>query len=121
MQTKSHLRFASTLTNILENQFSILGFRFGLEPLLGLIPGLGDVLALLLSLYLIWVGIQMNLPGEKIGQMLFNVILDFIIGLVPIAGDIGDFAYRANHRNLMILEEFTERDMIEGETLNNVD
>lgn len=101
----NHLRVAIILTDLLENKFSIGGIRFGFEPLVGLIPGIGDLIGLLVSLYLVWIAVMAGLPEEKISKMLGNIVLDFLVGLVPVVGDFGDFAIKANTKNLKILHD----------------
>jgi hypothetical protein len=104
-----HLVLAESLTDLLDNRFTIFGFRFGLDPLLDLIPWAGDLLAAFLSLYLVWIGLQIGLPQERIHQMLRNILIDFLIGAVPFLGVIGDALYRANSRNMKILREYAPR------------
>ena len=103
---EGHLKFARALTDILDNKFGIGKFRIGLDPILGLIPGLGDILPAILSLYLVWIGIKMKLPQEKVTRMIGNVLTDLIIGFIPIVGDIGDFFFKSNSKNMKILEEY---------------
>lgn len=100
-----HIKAAETITFLLENRFTFLKYKFGLDPLLGLIPWLGDFVGLLFSLYLIWIAGQMKLPEEKIREMIRNIIADFLIGVVPFVGSVGDFFFKANSRNLKILKE----------------
>ncbi len=94
-----------------------MGLRFGIDPILGLIPGGGDLISFILSLYIIWIGIKMELPQNKIIRMIRNTILDFGIGLIPILGDIADFAFKSNLMNLEILKQHTEKNIIEGEII----
>ena len=101
----NHLQIAESITELLENRFNFLGLRFGFDPLIGLIPGLGDFISLVFSFYLIWIGTKLNLPHKKISSMLNNIFLDFIIGIVPVFGDFGDFIFKANSKNLAILKE----------------
>lgn len=107
----AHLRAAEQLTHILDTQFSFLGACFGLDPILGLIPGVGDAASTLLSLYLVWIGTQLELPSHKLAQMLGNSVLDFLVGIVPVLGDIGDFAFKANSRNLALLKQHLEEQL----------
>lgn len=119
MSAKHHLNVAENLTKLLDNQFKIFGFKFGLDPIIGLIPGFGDVVSLILSLYLVWIGFLMKMPAEKITKMISNVILDFIIGIVPIVGDLSDFVYKANTKNLKIIQQhFKNNDVVEGKIIN---
>jgi hypothetical protein len=111
----SHLKTATNLTHILENQFQIGRFKFGLDPILGLIPGGGDLITAILSFYIVWIGIQMHLPGHKITQMISNIVVDFLLGLIPILGDASDFIFKANTKNLKILHDFAPTEFYEGE------
>lgn len=103
MEMKRHLQVAEHMAKILENKFEVLGFKFGIEPLIGLIPWIGDVIAFILSMYIVWIATQMKLPREVIGVMYRNVVFDLLLGLVPIVGDISDFIYKANSKNLALL------------------
>ncbi len=112
METK--LKFASFIANLLDNQFELYGRRFGLNGVLGIIPGVGDIIPTILSLYLIRVAVQMRLPTIKIVQMLWNVIFNFLIGLLPVVGDYIDLFNHANLKNLAILKEYSKNPIIEG-------
>jgi hypothetical protein len=109
-----HVRIATTIADLLDNRFKILGIKFGLDPLLGLIPGIGDFIALLFSFYIIWIGLRMKLPEEQLARMVQNVILDFVIGLVPVLGDVSDFVFKANTKNIEILKKYTATNVVEG-------
>ncbi len=100
----SHIENARILTNILENQYSIFGIKFGVDFLIGLIPWAGDAVAFCLSLYLLYIALDERLPYHRILLIIFNIISDFLIGLVPIVGDISDLFYRSNSKNLAIIE-----------------
>ena len=112
-----HLRVAHFFSKLLDDQFGIGKFRFGLDPLLGLIPGFGDIISFALSLYIVAIGIMLRLPSDKIGLMIKNVMVDFLIGLLPLIGDIADVAYKANKKNLAIIHDHVEKDVIEAEML----
>ncbi len=111
---ENHLKFAEILTKLLDNQFKIGRFRFRLDPLIGAIPGIGDFIAFLICLYIVRIGIQMRLPANKIAQMLGNVMLDFVIGLIPFVGDAIDFVFKANSRNMEIIRQHHSADFVEG-------
>ncbi len=98
-----HLKLAITLTRLLDTQFQIFKFKFGLDPILGLIPWVGDIFPFILSMYVIWIAAQYNLPQSKINQMIFNIVIDFLIGLVPVLGDLLDFFIKSNTKNMDIL------------------
>lgn len=101
----THLRFATLIEKLMDEQFQIGKFRFGLDPLLGLIPFFGDIITVIFSLYIVWIGMMLKLPKNKIVFMIRNVFLDFLIGLFPAIGDIGDIFYKANKKNLRIIHE----------------
>jgi hypothetical protein len=112
----NHLKAARIFARLMDNQFSFLGVGFGLDSIIGIVPGAGDLLSLVLSFYLIWIGFDMKLPAEKITQMVGNVLVDAFIGTVPFIGDIADVFFKANIKNLRILEEFANN----GHGTNNV-
>ena len=93
---------------LLDGQFGIPGtrFRFGLNSLIGLAPVAGDVAMGLISLYLVWEARQMGAPTGLQARMLGNVAIEVVGGSVPILGDLFDMAFKANLRNLALLEEW---------------
>lgn len=111
-----YLQAAEILANLLDNQFHIGNIRFGLDAVFGLFPGGGDGIAAILSLYLIWVGLKLKLPTEKIIRMLLNIALDFFIGVLPVIGDMGDIIFKSNMLNLQILKDHLKvNNIIEGQ------
>ncbi|KAG2221643.1 hypothetical protein INT45_001168, partial [Circinella minor] len=78
----------------------------GLDGIIGLVPGIGDVICLFLALNLVRVASKTNLPNHILFKMLINVFVDFVLGLTPIAGDILDILFKCNWRNYLILEEY---------------
>jgi hypothetical protein len=99
------LKLATKLAQLMDNRFKVLGFRFGLDPILGLIPGAGDLVSLGLATYIILIAIRMGLPKEKIAQMIGNASIDLVVGAAPILGDLGDFFFKANLKNLEIIRQ----------------
>jgi hypothetical protein len=83
----------------------VLGFRIGLDGLLGLIPGVGDAAALLPAGYIIYKAHQLGVPRNKLARMAVNTGLDTAIGTVPLLGDIFDIAFKSNRRNVEILRQ----------------
>lgn len=112
-----HLKRARIFARLMDDQFSFLGIKFGLDNIIGIVPGIGDVAGLSLSMYLIWVGHQMELPTHKKAKMIQNVVLDTMIGFLPFVGDIGDLFFKANAKNLQILEEHDGKTVLEGEVI----
>ena len=83
----------------------LLGFRVGLDPLLGLLPGAGDVVGATFSGWMVVVAARMGATPATLARMLVNLGLDLLSGAVPLLGDIFDIAFKANRRNLRIVEE----------------
>lgn len=98
------------LAFVLDNSISIPGtkLRFGLDPILGLLGiagGSGDVVGGAVGAYIIYQSAQMGIPKEVVWQMVINVLLDSLIGLVPVLGDLLDFSWKANTRNMTLLDQ----------------
>jgi hypothetical protein len=85
-------------------------FRFGVDGLIGLAPGLGDIVTTGLSLWIVHEAYQLGVPKPMLVRMLGNVAVDGLIGAVPVAGDVFDVLWRANRRNVRILREHFERE-----------
>ena len=99
---------ARAVSRLLDRSFRIPGtsIRFGLDPVLGLLPVGGDVLAALGSGYILFVAWRNGVPAGLIGKMLLNVLVDTIVGSVPVVGDLFDAGWQANARNVAILEDW---------------
>lgn len=82
------------------------GIRFGLDALLGLIPGIGDFLGMLLGLAVVLEGVRQRIPRAVLVRMLFNLWIDGTVGSIPLVGDAWDFWFKANRRNLRLLEKY---------------
>ena len=78
--------------------------RFGLDPILGLIPGFGDLVSPLFTIGLLWQARDLSLPRVVQLRMIFNVAIDMLLGVVPVVGDLFDVAWKANNMNLALLE-----------------
>lgn len=100
------------LSHLLDSRFRVPGtqIRFGYDSVIGLIPGVGDAVGLLLSTYPVYVGWRSGLPGGAVFRMFGNVIVDSVVGSVPLIGDVFDLFWRANKRNLKILERYDTSD-----------
>lgn len=86
----------------------VLGFRIGLDPLLGLLPGIGDVVGATFSGWMVITAARMGAGPPTIIRMLLNLGLDALLGAVPLLGDLFDVAFKANRRNLRIVQEGME-------------
>lgn len=99
---------ARKVARILDRSFRVPGtsLRFGLDPLLGLLPVGGDVLAALGSGWILYVAWRNGAPPGMIGRMLVNVLIDTLVGSVPVLGDLFDAGWKSNSRNLAMLERW---------------
>jgi len=103
------------LARLLDNEYSLgKNFRFGIDPLLGLIPGIGDFLSLFLSGGLIALASRRGVSRKLLILMSFNVFLDAVIGSIPIIGGIFDFFFKANTRNIRMLEKYYQQGKYRG-------
>lgn len=91
---------------LLDSYFRVPGtqIRFGFDALLGLIPGLGDLSAPVFAAMILVQGVRMRLPVVVQARMVLNAAIDMLLGLVPVLGDLVDIAWKANLRNLALLE-----------------
>ena len=111
------------LSRLMDTAFRIPGtpFRIGWDPVIGLIPGLGDAIATAISAYILFSATQFGLPPNVLGWMLFNIGLEAVVGTIPLIGDVFDAFYKSNIRNLALLEkhlQVTEPDLGELDPLD---
>jgi hypothetical protein len=95
----------------LDDAFRIPGtrIRFGLDPVIGLIPGLGDVVGGLLSTYIVVEAVRANAPRALLIRMLANLGIDMVLAAIPFVGDLFDAGWKANSRNLSLLRRHIEQ------------
>jgi len=96
---------------LLDTAFIVPGtnIRFGVDALIGLVPGIGDLITTGLSLYLVHEARQLGAPRHLIVRMLGNVALDGLVGAVPLVGDAFDVMWRSNRRNMALLRRWMQR------------
>ncbi len=101
----------AAMAQLLDNAFLIPGLnrRIGLDAVIGLVPGIGDAVSALLAGYIVWEARRLGLPRWKIARMIGNVAIDTAIGAIPFAGDAFDAVFKANMRNLRIVNEHLKR------------
>ncbi len=94
---------------LLDNSIPIPGtkFRVGLESIIGLVPGVGDLVGGGFSLYIILQAARMGVPASLLTRMGWNLLVDVAVGAVPVLGDLFDAGYKANLRNLALLDRHT--------------
>lgn len=96
---------AEQLAWLMDTSISVGPFSFGLDALIGLIPGLGDLMSGMVSLWIVMRALQNGVPRSAILRMLVNVGVDTLVGAIPVAGDLFDIAYKSNIKNLKIYRE----------------
>ena len=103
----AQLARARTLARALDSAVGIPGtsFRVGLDPLLGLVPGLGDLAGAALSGYIVLTGVRLGASRTLVLRMLANVALDTLAGSVPVLGDVFDAGWQSNNRNIALIEQ----------------
>jgi uncharacterized protein DUF4112 len=99
------------LATLMDTAFIIPGtqVRFGLDALIGLIPGIGDAITTVISLFIVSEARALGAPPMLIARMVANVALDGFVGAVPLVGDAFDVAFRANRRNMALLREHLDK------------
>ena len=99
------LRWVERIARLMDSQFQLPGtrFRFGLDPLLGLLPIVGDLSTLAVSSALLLTMMRHGASGAVVVRMALNILLDTVIGAIPIVGNVFDFAYKSNERNVALL------------------
>ena len=96
-----------TLSHYLDGVFKIpgIGWRFGLDSLVGLIPNVGDISTALVSFYILIAGVRYGVPKITLLRMAMNIGLDYLIGIIPFVGDAFDFFWKHNEQNMNLIRE----------------
>lgn len=105
------LKDIEKLAKLMDAQFKVPGtnIRFGLDSLIGLIPGVGDLSTFAVSGYMLWIMANNGASGFLLARMVLNILIDAIVGMVPLLGDIFDIAFKANIRNMRLMQQhYTE-------------
>lgn len=110
-QTKATLDRVDRIARLMDRAIRIPGtqVRMGLDSLIGWVPGVGDTLTLAPSLYIIALARGEGVPPATLARMFGNIGIDWLIGLVPLIGDIFDIGWKANIRNAALLRQHVER------------
>jgi hypothetical protein len=108
---QAELQRLSQLARVMDDLVRVPGteFRVGLDGLAGLVPGVGDALSAGVSAYLIARASKLGLPRTLILRMVGNLGVDLVVGAIPVLGDLFDFGFRANRRNVELLRRHLER------------
>ena len=102
-KTLEHVRFVASL---MDSQFSVLGFKFGLDGLIGAFPVLGDLIGGLVSVYIVLRLRAAGIPEDLAARMFGNILVDIFAGSIPVVGDLFDFYFKANLRNIKLAEVY---------------
>jgi hypothetical protein len=96
-----------TLSHYLDDFFRIpaVGWKFGLDALIGLIPNVGDTLTSVMSFYILIAGVRYGVPKITLLRMAFNIGLDYLVGTIPFVGDAFDFFWKSNKQNMDLIRE----------------
>jgi hypothetical protein len=108
--TEATLRRLRWLANVLDTAVRLPGgFSFGADSIIGLAPVAGDIATAAIACYFVYEGKRLGLPKTALAAMTANVALDLILGAVPLLGDLADTVFKANVRNLAIIEKHVGR------------
>ena len=106
-EADSRIRFLRSLAWWMDSAVGIPGtrFRIGMDAVIGLIPGIGDVTGLVVGSMVLAEAVHRGAPPSVLVRMLWNLGRDAVVGTIPVVGDIHDVVFRANQRNMALLEE----------------
>jgi len=102
----SRTRRVRVLAKLLDNSISIPGtpWKIGFDPIVGLIPGIGDLIGAVMSGYIVLEAVRADVPAFTLARMLLNIGIDTLLGAVPAVGDVFDAAWKSNMMNVALLE-----------------
>jgi hypothetical protein len=106
MKAIKHLERAKRIANILDTKYSIGGVRFGADAIISVIPGIGSIIGAATSCYVFWIADQLNVPNRIYYRMALNIAADLLLGGIPVIGVLFDIFYKANVKNIRLLENF---------------
>ncbi len=107
LPVSGRLKHVNSLAKLMDAQFSIPGtnFKFGLDSIIGLIPGVGDLSTFAVSGYMLTIMVKNGASGVVLARMVVNILIDAVFGSIPILGDLFDVAFKANMRNMRLMQE----------------
>jgi hypothetical protein len=100
-----------TLARLLDSAFQIPGtqYRFGMDALIGLVPGIGDAISAVFSMFIVFQAARLGASRATLTRMMGNVALDTLVGEIPLLGDLFDAGWKSNNRNLALLENHLQQ------------
>ena len=113
------LKKIKTISKLLDNAIAIPGtkYKIGLDPIIGLVPAVGDYLTLIVSAYIVFEAASLGAKQDTLVKMATNILFDSLAGSVPVAGDLFDVAWKANQKNIDLLEKDVPQ-LKEGSSVN---
>ena len=111
LDTEKRVKKIERIVRLLDDSFKIpfTNIKFGFDVLIGLFPAAGDIITALISLYLVWSSSKLNISRSTILTMLWNIVLDTLVGTIPLLGDVFDLAFKANRKNYKLLIKELEK------------
>jgi len=113
VQTRSDPRVERlrALTRALDDGLRVPGtrYRFGLDPIIGLVPGIGDAIGAIFSVFIVFQAARLGAPKATLFRMMSNIGIDTIVGEIPLLGDLFDFGWKANTKNMALLEQHLQQ------------
>jgi hypothetical protein len=114
---ETRLRRLEAFAHLLDARFGVPGtrWRFGLDSVIGLVPGVGDVATAAIALWVLWQGHRLGASRAILARMAGNVAMDAVFGSVPLVGDIFDVAFKSNRRNVALLRRHLDQTKSPGD------
>jgi uncharacterized protein DUF4112 len=124
LETRSDPRLERlrALAQLMDGGLGVPGtrFRFGLDPIIGLIPGIGDAIGAIVSVFIVFQAARLGTPKATLVRMMSNIGLDTIVGEIPLLGDLFDFGWKSNLRNIALLEQHLQQPVTAQRTSRRV-
>jgi hypothetical protein len=114
----THIKFAGTLVKLMDTKYNFFGIRFGLDPLLDVVPWAGDAAGALISCYLLWIAYKMRVPSWVYRRIVWYIAVDYFLGLLPFIGIMFDLFYRSNVKSYELLRKFIDPDVLVGDIVS---
>lgn len=105
------LQRLTKLADAMDTKWRLFGVPIGWDTIIGLIPGIGDTLTSIISVYILREGHRLGVPWWVKLRMGWNIFLDWLIGLVPLLGDLMDIGWKANSKNVALIKRHARRDV----------
>lgn len=111
IETSNKVKKLDKLAWVLDSSIRVPGtsWTIGLDGLIGLVPGVGDLTAGALSSYILLQAVRLGIAPAVIMRMVLNVLLETVVGVIPVVGDLFDFVFKANQRNVRLMQSYLAR------------